>query len=116
MQGPNSYKTIVFRIGNLILLSKGPNRGAKNVAFQEKLNFYKKQEGNDLPLVSQFVMDEKSWSQAKVIARSKSLAHEAVNVWGWNTVNNEIKVTSTRKRRRPKKSEGTKRKPRKKAF
>ena len=113
MQGPNSYKTIVFRIGNLILLSKGPNRAAKNVSFQGKLNFYKKQEGNDLPLVSKFVMDEKAWSQAKVIARSKALAHEAVNVWGWNTVNNEIKVTSTRKRRRPKKNESTKRKPRK---
>jgi uncharacterized protein with ParB-like and HNH nuclease domain len=105
MQGPNSYKTIVFRIGNLILLSKGPNRAAKNISFQGKLNFYRKQEGNDLPLVSKFVLDEKSWSQAKVVTRCKSLSQEAVNVWSWSTVNNEIKVTSTRKRRRPKKTQ-----------
>jgi uncharacterized protein with ParB-like and HNH nuclease domain len=100
MKGPNTYKTIVYRIGNQILLSQGPNRAAKNHAFSKKLEYYKEKEGTDLPIVSKPILEERSWTQAKVDSRSKKLAMEAVTVWGWNTTTQDLTIRPTQRRKR----------------
>jgi len=92
MEGPLNYSAIVNCIGNQILLSKGPNRAAKNKSLEKKKKYYKDREGRDLPVTSRFILEEKTWKQKNILQRGKKMGQEATKIWSWELASQEIKI------------------------
>jgi len=119
MAGDLNYRSIIYLIGNQTLLSRGPNRKAKNAEFEKKKKIYL-EEKEDLPKITQDILKNKKWNQAAVVKRSKDLAIESLNVWDWDSLNKSVKAIAVTKKRRSRKvksavakSKKTKRKSRK---
>jgi uncharacterized protein with ParB-like and HNH nuclease domain len=92
MDGPLNYSAIVNCIGNQILLSKGPNRSAKNKPFPIKKSYYKEREGKDLPVTSRFILEESNWKQNDILRRGKKMGQEATRIWDWHLAEQSIQV------------------------
>lgn len=103
MKGESSYKNIIYRIGNQTLLTKSLNRSAKNKEFKDKKVLYQENTGHLTELTKE-LLKASTWSQAAVIERSNSLANEAANLWTWNSLDKELKVTIGSKKKPQKKS------------
>ncbi len=121
MAGDLNYRSVIYLLGNQTLLSRGPNRKAKNAEFEKKKKIYLEEE-EDLPSITQEILKSKSWSQATVVKRSKELALESLKVWDWNSLSKSVKAIAVSKKRKSRKvksaiakSKKTKRKPRKRA-
>jgi len=119
MAGDLNYRSIIYLIGNQTLLSRGPNRKAKNAEFEKKKKIYL-EEKEDLPKITQDILKNKKWNQAAVVKRSKDLAIESLNVWDWDSLNKSVKAIAVTKKKRSRrvnsavaKSKKTKRKSRK---
>ena len=119
MAGDLNYRSIIYLIGNQTLLSRGPNRKAKNAEFEKKKKIYL-EEKEDLPKITQDILKNKTWNQAAVVKRSKDLAIESLNVWDWDSLNKSVKAIAVTKKKRSRKiksavakSKKTKRKSRK---
>ena len=102
MAGDLNYRSAIYLIGNQTLLSRGPNRKAKNAEFEKKKKIYL-EEKEDLPTITQDILKNKKWNQAAVVKRSKDLAIESLNVWDWESLNKSVKAIAVTKKRRSRK-------------
>lgn len=102
MAGDLNYRAVIYLLGNQTLLSRGPNRKAKNSEFDKKKKIYL-EEKDDLPSITLDVVNTKRWDQAAVVSRSKKLASESLNVWGWESLSKSVKAIAVTKKRRSRK-------------
>jgi len=101
MSGDLNYRSVIYLLGNQTLLSRGPNRKAKNSEFEKKKKIYL-QEKEDLPSITQDILKAKSWNQNTVVKRSRELAIESLKVWDWDSLNKSVKAIAVTKKRRSK--------------
>ena len=101
MSGDLNYRSVIYLLGNQTLLSRGPNRKAKNAEFEKKKKIYL-QEKEDLPSITQDILKAKSWNQNTVVKRSRELAIESLKVWDWDSLNKSVKAIAVTKKRRSK--------------
>lgn len=101
MSGDLNYRSVIFLLGNQTLLSRGPNRKAKNSEFEKKKKIYL-QEKEDLPSITKDILKTKTWNQNAVVKRSKDLAAESLKVWDWNSLDKSVKAIAVTKKRRSK--------------
>lgn len=93
MKGESTYRNIIYRLGNQTLLTKSLNRGAKNKQFSDKKALYIKNTGHLTDLTKELLTNSK-WTQQVVIKRSEALAKEAVDLWNWDAINRDLRVTA----------------------
>ena len=99
--GDLNYRSAIYLLGNQTLLSRGPNRKAKNADFEKKKKIYE-EEKDDLPSITKDILKLQKWNQASIIKRSKDLALESLQVWDWATLTKSLKVMPVKKKRRSK--------------
>lgn len=69
---------MVYRIGNMALLERGPNRQVGNADYVLKRPVL---QGSTFALTHQLATDNASWTPERISARQKKLAHIASSVW-----------------------------------
>ena len=101
MSGDLNYRSVIYLIGNQTLLSRGPNRKAKNSEFEKKKKIYL-EEKEDLPSITEDVTKTKVWNQNAVVKRSRDLAKESLDVWNWESLEKPVKAIPVAKKTRSK--------------
>lgn len=113
MEGPLNYSAIVNCIGNQILLSKGPNRAAKNKPLEKKKKYYREREGRDLPVTSEFILEESSWRQKDILQRGRKMGQQATKIWSWALASRDMQIRPVGKGKSAKSDKTRSKKPRK---
>lgn len=99
MKGTLSYRDVIYRVGNLMLLRDKINREVSNQPFEKKLVKYKKNQ-NKLPTLSKEILNYSEWNQDTVLKRSEAIANLAIQVWGAEATNLKGKSKPQRKKKK----------------
>ena len=109
MKGDLIYRSVITLLGNQVLLQIPLNRKLKNKEFSIKKREYLK-ESNKLLFLATEVSKSKEWTQTEVILRSKLLAHEALTIWTWKSLDLPIQFEEPLKKQRATRKKATTRK------